>query len=349
MTAALLIGERRWEGWTSASVVRSLETAAGIFRFAMSDRSPRSGAPRPVRPGAPVRVALDGETVISGYIDDVEPSYDADSHAISIAGRDAAGDLVDCSVARNPVEWRDADLLTVATALAAPFGIPVRAEADVGAPFRTFRTDEGEAAWEAISRACRMRAVLPQSDGRGGLVLALAARTRAGVRLARGTNILSARGKFSLADRYSDYALLGQQAGADFLTGEQAAHVSATASDPGVGRYRPLTVNAEQGLDDAEAETRIQWEASFRAARARRAEVTVQGWRETPDGPLWAPGRLVEVSCDWLGIDGDMLVAGVRQSIGEDGTLTTLSLALPGAFDQRLEPEPAAASGGFWE
>ena len=102
----------------------------------------------------------------------------------------------------------------------------------------------------------------------------------------------------------------------------------------------------EQAIDDAEAQRRADWEAVVRAARARRVTVTVRGWRESDDGDLWEPGRLVRLTDEWLGFDRDLLVSSVVYSIGESGTIARLSLVPEGAFLERLEPEPAARDSG---
>ena len=117
-------------------------------------------------------------------------------------------------------------------------------------------------------------------------------------------NIISASGTTNGLSRFSNYTLLGQQAGGGglFTTAEQVAHVKSEARDPGVTRHRPLTIIGEQSQAEGEALSRIQWEANVRAARSRSVRITVQGWRDAPDGDLWQPGRTVFVSDDWLGI-----------------------------------------------
>ena len=121
----------------------------------------------------------------------------------------------------------------------------------------------------------------------------------------------------------------------------------AEATDPVVTRHRPLTLLAEQALDDAEAAERAAWEADVRAARARRLTVRVRGWRERGDtGPLWAPGVLVRVTDDWLAVDTDMLVGAVLYELDDEGTRTTLSLAPPAAYSGR--PEAEADGGWGW-
>ena len=338
-------------GWKSVSVRRSIETISGTFSLSVSERWPGQQALKAILPGQKCLVTLDGETVITGYVDDVAPAYSATSHEVSIDGRDVTSDLVDCSAIHSPGEWQGLRLEAIVTILAKPFGITVTAVTDTGEPFRSFGIEPGETAFEAIERACRMRAVLATSDGRGGLNIIRANKTngntsRASVALKRGENILEASGRLSHRDRYSQYIVKGQQpSGADQIPPEQLAQIRGEATDPGTRRYRPLQIIAEQSVDGASAQDRAIWEANVRAARARRISVVVQGWRERPDGGLWSPNRLVRLSDDWLAIDQDMLIVGVTFSKGDRGSRTELSLMPPGAFELKAEPEPEEDAG----
>ena len=215
MTVSLIIGDRQHAGWTSATVTRSLETISGTFDIALSERSPGETTMRQISPGDQCAVFLDGEGVIRGYIDSVNVRVTADVHQIEVRGRDVTGDLVDCSAATTPGEFKNAGLAEIVAALTAPFGINVTVETDTGAPWRVakFRIEEGETVFESIDRACRFRAVLPLSDGNGGLILGQPTRSRTQTRLRRGVNILAVDGTASLVDRFSDYKLQGQQAG----------------------------------------------------------------------------------------------------------------------------------------
>ena len=82
-TARLTIGDQHHEGWTSITVTRSLDTISGSFQLEVSERDPGALVPRAIRPGEACRVSLDGETVITGYVDAVAPSYDASAHTIA--------------------------------------------------------------------------------------------------------------------------------------------------------------------------------------------------------------------------------------------------------------------------
>ena len=335
--ATLELGGSRLTGWTGVEVTSALDALAPSFRLSMSERAPGERVPRVVRSGQRAVVALDGETVLAGHVDEVAPSYDADSHAIDVRGRDATGDLVDCSAPVGPVEWADTGLADIAAALCRPFGVPVSGNG--GAPFRRFSLEPGETVFETIERGARMRSLLPRADGRGGLVLGGTDWPRAAVRLERGVNILRARGASTWTRRYGTYRVLGQQPANEFIDAPVAAHVAGEASDPAVRRHRPLALLAEQGLSDAEAQARAQWEAAVRAARSWRVQIMVRGWRERGDaGALWRPGRLVHVADDWLGLDGAMLITSVTWRRGVQGATSALMLAPEAAY--RAEPLP---------
>lgn len=348
MSFELVLSGSVYDGWTEASATRSLETLSGAFRAALSDRGDAGAPPRGIGPDDPVSVRLDGETVLDGRVDAVSVEYDEESHSVTVEGRDAAADLVDCSVPTSPVEWRGATILEVAQELAAPFGVDVRADADVGAPFAPFRTEEGETVWEAISRGLAMRALLGVSDGAGAVVLTRPERRRSGVRLERGRNVLAGTATFDRRERYGSYTVLAQQPGDDFLGVAETAHVEGRASDPGARPERRLVLLAEQGASLMEATQRAEWEAGVRAARSRRAAVRVAGWREESGGALWSPGTLVSVRDAWLGIDGDLLVASVRQSVSDAGTTTDIELVPPHAYAARPEREPRDSEGEEW-
>jgi len=317
-------------GWKEISISRSIETIAGAFELSVSERWPGQAGRRAIAAGASARVAIGGETVIAGYVDDVEVSHDAESHEIAVRGRDATGDLVDCSAPDEPGEWSGLTLDRIAAAIAGPFGIAVSAAADLGEPFGTFAVQPGETAFEAIERAARMRAVLPLSDGKGGLVLTRAGRARAGVTLTPET-ILSARGTYGARDRHSRYTVKGDSGDFGSWGGDAGAEASGTASDPGIRRHRPLTVIAEDLAEGISFADRALWEANIRAGRARRVSITLAGWRY--GDRLWRPNELVRVENPALGVAAEMLIASVAFSLGPRGSLTELGLVGARAFD----------------
>jgi len=337
----LLVNGRRYRGWTSMGVARGMDTCAGTFSLALTDRWYGQDQPWPILEGDECTIQLAGETVITGYVDLFRASFDAASHTMNVQGRDKTGDLADCSAVHNPDEWRNVTVLRLAEILCRPFGITVRADVDVGPAFPVAKIQQGETALEAIARYCKQRKLLAMPDAAGGLLITRVGSGRAEVMLEQGVNIKKASGSRDLSKRFSSYTVRAQACWSAESGIEDEAHIEASATDRGCPRYRPLLVMAETNGTAQGARDRVTWEANTRIGQSNEIEVEVVGWRQKPGGALWAPNLLVPVKSSWLRIDGgDMLIRDVQ--FGRDlsgGSVTRLSLVPPQAF----APEPPTA------
>lgn len=329
----LNVGGGGYHGWENISIVRSIESVAGAFELSLSDLGSEDGqAARTLALGGPCTVTVAGETVITGYVDSIEPEYDKALHRISVKGRDKTADLVDCSALNSPGQWEQRTLTQIAEDIAKPFGISVRARVFTGEPYEFFTLQRGETAFEAIERGCRRAACLAVSDGLGGLML-----TRAGVdggqaAVVLGENVLKARGHFSVKERFHRYIVLSQSPGNDFVDPKENAEAIGEAFDSGVRKERALIVFAEESEISVDLGERAVWEATTRYGRGRRVEVTVQGWRDGA-GTLWSPNRMVRYRDPLMGIDEDMLIVSVALSLSDGGSTTTLTVADPKGFE----------------
>lgn len=357
---ALIINGREYRGWTEVGVTRAMDAIAGAFQISLTERwagdgrLPAQATPWPILNGDRCQVKFGNDTVIDGYVDQFRPSFGPNDHRIEIQGRDKTCDLVDCSAFHQPDQWSNLDLLQIAQILCKPFGVSVRAAADVGAKFPTIKLQQGETVFAALDRLARFRKLLLAPDTGGGVVITRAGTQRATVKLAQGVNILSATGNLDTSQRFSQYIVKGQNVQSMTLEGEVETHAEARTTDSGVPRYRPLVIMAETGADNASARERAIWEANVRLGRSAAAEIIVAGWRQGGNGALWAPNLLVPVTAAWLRMDGDMLIRQVtytrRQS---EGTRCTLSLVSPQAFspeppDKDKEKRQSASGRNIW-
>lgn len=331
----LTVDGSTYVGWESVSISRALDALAGSFSLTLMDRWAGDGKALPLAPGSSCTVALGGDVVIAGYVDEASPSFSPRGTSQRVSGRDAAADLVDCSADHTPCEWSGLTLGRIAKRLAAPFGLDVVDEAGDSTVFSGFAVQPGETVFEALDRACRKRGVLAVSDPGGRVRLVRPGRARAATDLVQGKNVKSARATYNDKARHSSYTVRAQQPGTDVLYGDAAAQVTATATDAGVGRHRPLILTLPSRADVADARARARWEATVRAARAAVCEVVVTGWRQADDS-LWTVGQLAAVDIPWLRIGRDMLVSGVRFTLDDEGSATVLQLCRPDAF----EPQP---------
>jgi prophage tail gpP-like protein len=339
----LHLAGQSYGGWQSIHIKRGLEQVAGTFELSVSERWPGQDVPRPIRPGAACTLRVDGRTVITGWVDDVSVSYDAREHTVSVSGRDATGDLVDCSAPST--QFALFTLAEIAEQLCQPYGIGVINRAGRGLPFQRMKNNEGDTVFEALEAAARCRGVLLLSDGQGNLVISRVAGQRVRTPLVLGENILSMSAQFSDRDRFSEYTIKGQTVGTDDWSGESAAQPAGRAVDKAITRHRPLTVLAEEQADGATAQERAEWERNVRYGRSRSLSVTVQGW--TNESGLWMPNRLVRLCDSWLGMDRDLLISEVGLVLDEQGLRSELKLCPPETFERLPLPEPGGNDGGW--
>lgn len=329
--AELKIDGVSYGGWTSLVAEAGIEQASGAFHLEVTDRWADQPTPRPIKEGAAAQLLLDGEPLVTGWVDEVNTDADDHSHSMQIEGRDRTCDLVDCSAIYKTGQWRNATLDRIVRDLVAPYGISVAVHIDVGTPFSSFNIQEGETVFQCIDRAARMRAVLVTSDSNGGLLLTRAANSPIATRLVYGGNIKRIQYRRSWKERFSEYRVKGQGKGSMNVYGK-AVRGYASSSDPTITRYRPLVVLSEQQAgQNFSLQQRIDWERNVRVGRGTRANVTVQGWSHA-DG-LWRPNTLVSVQADEFDIDDQLLIAKVKYRLDQQGgTLAELELANPAAF-----------------
>lgn len=372
----LKVGGQIFGGWKSVNIRTGIEQIAGIFELAVTERWPEQPTDWSIPPGERCEVLIGDDTVITGYVDSVAVTYDANSHEIKVVGRDAAGDLVDCSA--ESTAFSKLNFLQIAEKLCKPFGITVFDETARGKKLTTKETkagkqgnmpksprvgsslpkaavQNGESVYKTLEKLARSEGVLLVSDGEGGLVI-----TRAGIGgdagtvLEFGKNILRASFEHSHANLFSEITVKGQVAAADAAlydlgrsqcTGKVARKVapSTKASNSQITRHRPLIIVAESQADSKRCKHRAEWEASNREAKARRVSVSVQGWRQD-DGTLWRINQRVLIVCPWMRLDEWLLIAAVNYKLDEGGTVAELTLTSDKAFE--LLPEIPAPKAG---
>ncbi|MDY0038479.1 MAG: hypothetical protein RBS05_21450 [Zoogloea oleivorans] len=343
--AVLIVGAKRYSGWTALRVQRGIEQASGAFGIHLTERWPGQSTKWPIEPGAECQLLLDDTPVITGYIDGVDRELTADNHVITAQGRDKAADIVDCSALLPGDKTGDLvgqTLHQVASILCEPFGIKVVDRVGTK-PIPKFSIQLGSV-WEHIERGARDAAVMVMSDGLGSLVITRAGTERHPVALVEGENILEAKFVRSDARRYNRYIMSGQSASDDFVDAEIAAHASDETTDGVVIRNRPYVMDPDHLAPGVSMRDRVRWERNVRRGKSRRVEVEVQGW--SAGGRLWRPNELVNVRLPMLGLpQAELLIVSVEHMLDDQGTLTKMTLSPAEAYD--LLPEGQKAKGGI--
>lgn len=361
----LISDSQRYAGWKSIRVTQSIESIAGSFALEVSDRWSGQKDPWPIAEFDPCTVTIDSEIVIDGYVSKRNLGFSESSRTLSYEGRDAAGELVDCSaivdagkVSKSKWTFNNVNVVDLARKICEPFDIPVSAQAGLEKLLtknKKIVLQPGDTCFEVIAKVAGAAGVLVVSDGAGGIVITRTGKIRA-TALVEGHNIRAGSVTYDATSRFYRYLLSSQVPGTDEASGA-ATRVQAEAIDEGVPRkQRVLLVRPEKGYSKADSRARADWEARIRAAKAEKYSITVRGWRQSArggrsDGPLWKVNQLAHVFAPrGLGVDGELLISEVEFSVGPDGQMTQLGLMRPDAFT----PEPVTAvvkgsAGGYKE
>lgn len=341
----LSVDGKDWGGWKSYRIGLGMQQLAGTFSLQLTERWAGQATRREIPEGAPCTVHYDGELLITGYIDRVNPTYNAQDHSVGVSGRDKTCDLVDCSAPST--QWIGRGLADVARELCTPFGITVIDQAGANDPFVSLKPNDGETCFEMLDHAARIRGVLLITDGKGNLVISRAGQAKANDSLVLGENIQQGAGNRDFSDVFSHYILKGQSQGSDELSGEAASAIMAKATDSRVKRHRPTTIIADGPLDRAGAIQRVTWERNVRWGRSQSIDYTLVGHRQS-NGELWRPNILVSVYDGYNYLNGaERLITDITYVLDDQGERVEPTVMPREAFDLLPQVEPEAANAGY--
>lgn len=340
-----------FSGWISVRVTRSIEQLAGSFELEIM--MPGQAVPNSLRAGLPLKLTINSQAVITGYLDVVSQKITESALTVSVQGRDKTGDLVDCAAIYKGGQWKGQTLAQIAADLCAPFGIKVHwllNDTQAAKPFGSFTLELSETVSDTLARAARHRGVLVTSNAEGDLVFTQAGNVQTDT-LTLGENLLGCDYSVDWRNRFSEYQIKGHSGGGgkkgDAKTAALIAAPKGKAADDTITRYRPRVVLADQKIDAESARQRALREERRAIARSIRFQCSVRGWfRE--NGGLWEPNLLTRVSAPRVGVEAQsLLISQVQFSLdASGGETTTLTLAPREAFLVPAEPDRKGSNSG---
>jgi prophage tail gpP-like protein len=287
---------------------------------------------------------------VTGYVDKVIPSINANMHEIRVTGRGKCQDLLDCAAQWPNGQISNCTAADIATKLAVPYNIDVACDV-AGLPIIPQQNIMlGETAYEIIERSARFSALLVFEDRDGKLRLTRAGTDVMSSGIQEGVNMESVAVERSMDQRYSE--IIAVMIGTNNLLDLNAVNAPVfTATDPNVTRHRRRVIIAEAGeLGWDIGKQRALWEVARRRGRSEVVHVTVDNWRDV-DGNLWEPNKLIDILIPSMKISGDQsgtipvryLIVEVTYHLGLEGTHAELTLMAPEAFT----PQPVLIQPQF--
>ena len=339
MALTLTVDNKIYQTWVSVRLTRGLKRGCSDFQF----ETPGELVPD-ILPFMPCVIAIDGETVLTGYIDAVEPDVSAKASRTTISGRSKVMDVVDCMPDFTTNQFNGYAFDAIARAVCAAFdvGVVVGPGVVMGDPFPDATFERAEKGFAFLERLARQRGILLTDDADGNLVLATLGTDRAPAPLVmgQGGNVFRAKGCLDGKGRYSKYTIRSQ-AGM-WQTGATVQNeVAAVAYDEGVPRYRPWAGIAESSSLPNAAQIRANWQAAHRAGEAVKATLSVPEWKA--NGTLWQHNQIVACDVPRLALQTDLLIGEFTyMDVKQGGRRTELTVQPPSAF----VPDPTKLGKG---
>lgn len=326
----LKVNGKSYVGWQSITLKRSMGAISGGFGLGIVRAW--SGD---IYPSDKCLVTIDGEPIISGFIDNVNFDISDSDNSFSVEGRDFTGQLVDCSAIYKTGSWTKARLDKIVNDLILPFKIVAKFEVqNFGSVFRKFTIQQGETVFECIDRLCKSRGLIATSNFKGELVITDGKPKKSTDSLVLGVNVKSANMGLKLENRHSKYIVKGsaQLANDDWWEAKSSYSFSGECTDESVKLYRPLIIIPDSQSDAKMSQTRANYEASIRAAKSSAVKVTVVGWRQK-DGKLWDVNLEIPVKIPTFGFDETLLIVDCDYSLDDSGgEIVSLNLMRKDAF-----------------
>jgi prophage tail gpP-like protein len=340
-------------GWKDVRVYKSMNNGSGGFSLSTSDRYPDAPEDWKLKIGSRCTIEIEGQTVLTGYIDDINTSYDYQNHTIDVIGRDNTCDLVDCNYPREKT-WKAQTLKKMVSDVCSTFGIELAIDkndpkiasiCNEKFPADNITIQCSDTAYDFIVKLCQMKALLPICYGDGKLTIARAGSNgKALVPIQLGYNILTGKAEYSNKDRFSHYMVKGQSSGKAMInTIKDITAPSNTAKyllsrDKDIKRYRPKVLTHDGNADDKSCKNFADWTRNSVAGNSRKFSYNLVEWIQGPSDKtgtrtIWQLNQLVQVDDPTLGIKSTLLINSIEFRCSDsEGTITTLGLVDPNTY-----------------
>lgn len=332
----LEVDGKEYEGFTDVAVNSSLENFSSSFSFSATIKENSLGAiQNDIKLQQKARVLIDGNLVITGFVEALNVSYSANSHSITISGRDVGGDLIDSSIIQKSYKQRNFEQLVNLVLI--DNGFLIKVDNQVGSLFlestETIKTEPSESVFDFLDRYAKKLQTLLKIDEKGNLTIIRedeeVVKNMLINNFTQDTNILSATLNLSTADRFNLIQVYAQ--------GNNSTHTSASISQKGVAtdskirKTRRKIISADTASESKSLTALAEWNVNLRRAKGSRYSCKTLGFFSS-NKTLWKPNRLVDIIDLTAQVEGTFLIQGVEFNQSLQGSFTTLDIVERGAF-----------------
>lgn len=332
MNVCLKTNGKLFKGWKTAEIERSLRAVSGHFAINYTDIWAGIDTSIQLHAGDDCTIELDGETVITGFIDTVEYDLAGESRHLSVSGRDKTGNLVDSGTLSKQKAFKGISLAKMAGQLSSPFGVSVSSKSDAAdVKIEALSYQYNETIWEIINRLAHYQGVLAYPNSVGGIVFADISNSIEDT-LDEKKNILEINAQTDASEKFQKYIVVAHSGASD----RKVTTVLAEATDHSVTLPRSKIILISKNTDKNSAQARANWEMAMHIAKSFHANVTLIGWKNSK-GNLWQINTLVSLNAPSCNLKGNFLIEATKFLLEQDrGMIVQLTLVLADAY----KPQP---------
>lgn len=348
-----------YKNFKSASVMSNLDAIADTFEF---DATVTKINPLPFTLNDECKISADGVTVLTGFIEGINVTYNSRTHTVNIFGRSKTADLVDSNIDKLELK-APITLKEVIEKVISHIGADISVIDNVGS-IESFKKAEdllspevGENAFEFIEKTARKRQVLLTSNGDGNVVMTNAGSDSAPQALqniigAENNNIESGAVSYDNTEQFNKYIVKSQlnptttSFAGDTNNKSIVGQKSESTINSEIRSSRQLVIQAENASSDKECEKRAKWESNIRGSRSVIYSTTLPNFSH--NGNLWKVNQVTSIKDDFVRISMKMLVNTVEYISESDNTQLILSFVDEDSYKPDPIPPKTGKVKGDW-
>lgn len=335
---SLFVGGQIYTGWKGSEIYLDLESLAHYVSLQCAYTT-KDGIT--IQNGEACELMIDGELILTGYIDRTEHSVKGDSFDLNVEIRSKTADLVDCSAGYSQIKDRSAQ--AVAEEICKPFGINVKWESERPPKQITWKIEPTETCFDVLAMiACECNLILT-TNGIGDVVFTDAGTENLGT-LTLGKEILELSVVNDWTDRFSDYICVGdnQSYRDDWKGGKETVlkkgSVRTTIKDEEINRYRPTMLMTDDVANGQNTKEMAEFERDRAISLGKIITVRVRGWRHLSG--IWDINKRLNIAAMPIIIATDWLITSTTLLLnGDDGHVAEMTLSPPEGFGSKMYGE----------
>jgi prophage tail gpP-like protein len=337
-------GGGNWTAFEEFHVHAAYNKAARSFTIEVAAELGGAATNAVFKNGTPVTISANGDLLLTGYVDCREPSFAAKKAIISVSGRSKSADLVDGAAEHQTGYFENQDPLQIAQAVSSEYEPKWESDQQLE-KVDQYQITPGETCFRCVEKLARQQGMTITGTPEGNAKITKGAQGRNGP-LIEGRNILAATAHHNTRNRHQKIVVRGQR---PFGHGDQNTQIEATETDSAVQRHRTAIIIQDEDTTQDRAQKRAKNRKNRAAGNGTKATIAVQGFHDD-GGQLWAPGNLTWTESEFLDLSQDMLIECVDYRQNDGGSIATLQLVDPRAYDgQGAGGNAGNKSGGDWD